>query len=209
MARITNIFGTGIVGKLGTTVFYQYRGKNCMRSMPVRRSTTCSPLQAQNKLRFMAMQKFALQFKYVVIPQIWNQACKSLSGHQLFMKTNKAAFDAQGNIPDPKAVQLAVGKLHLPMGLEVKPVQVGSTRMNVSWVPDYGGGDLAWWDELLVIASGDGEYSAIQSTAIRRGEMAGSFELPELKTPVTHLYLFFGSLDKRHYSESCCYEVKG
>lgn len=207
MARITNIFGSGITGKLGNTVFYQYRGKNCMRSMPVRRSTSCSPLQAQNKLRFVAMQKFALQFKYVVIPQIWNQASKALSGHQLFIKTNKGAFDAQGIIPDPKKVLLSIGKLQLPMGLSVKPVEEGSTRMNVSWFPDSGGGELAWWDELLVIGAGEGEYSIIQSTAIRRGDKAGSFDLPELKTTITHLYLFFGSLDKRHYSESVCFEL--
>lgn len=206
MARITNIFGTGIVGKLGNTVFYQYKGKNCMRSMPIRRSTTCSPLQAQNKIRFVAMQQFALQFKYVVIPQIWNQASKALSGHQLFMKTNKGAFDAEGHIPDPRAVQLSTGKLHLPQEMVIKPEE-GTTRITVSWYPDFGGSDLAWWDELLVVALGEGQYSDIHSTGIHRGENVGSFELPRLEVPISHLYLFFGSLDKRHYSESCCFAL--
>lgn len=204
MARFTNLLGNGITGKLGNTVFYQYKGKNCMRSMPVRRNEACSPLQAQNKLRFAAMQKFAKLFKYVLIPQIWNQASKSLSGYQLFIKTNKVAFDAQGNITDLKKVKLSVGKLHLPEGIKLVPREAGSRVMDISWFPDNTGGDTAYWDELLVIVAGEGIFSDIKATGIRRGLNNGTFEIPELQATITHLYLFFGSLDKRNYSESVC-----
>lgn len=209
MAQIKDIFGAGISGKLNQVVFYQRKGKTFVRALPIRKNKTDSPAQRLNKQRFGAMLRFAQQFKYVLIPQIWNQASKSLTGTQLFMKTNKGAFDAEGQLPDPRLVQLSIGKLHLPQELAVKPAGEGSTLMNVSWYPDFGGSDLAWWDELLVVASGEGQYSDIHSTGIHRGENAGSFEIPQMEVPISHLYLFFGSLDKRHYSESQCFELRG
>lgn len=207
MALIKDIFGAGISGKLNQMVFYQRNGKTYVRALPVRHNMTDSPAQIRNRQRFAAMQKFSRQFKYVLIPLIWNQASRSLTGNQLFVKTNKSAFDAEGNIPDPKKVQLSTGKLILPQEMTVKPREEGSAMVSISWYPDFGGGELAWWDELMAISYGEGQYSEIKSTAIRRGENAGSFEAPELKVPITHLYLFFGSLDKRHYSQSCCFEL--
>lgn len=208
MAQIKDIFGAGISGKLNQMVFYQRRGKTFVRALPVRKNKPDSPAQLLNKQRFAAMNQFAKLFKYVVIPQIWNQASRTLTGKQLFIKTNKGAFDAQGNIPDPKQIQLSIGKLRLPQDMKVTLQGEGSTAMNVSWFPDFGTGELPWWDELMVIGAGEGQYSGILSTGIRRGQNAGSFELPELNAPISHLYLFFCSLDKRHYSESICLELK-
>lgn len=207
MAQVKDIFGTGISGKLNQVVFYQRNNKTFVRAMPVRKNKICSPAQLLNKQRFGAMLRFTQQFKYVVIPQIWNHASKTLTGQQLFMKTNKAAFDAEGNIPDRKTIQLSTGKLNLPQGMVVKPRQDGSQLINVSWCPDMGTRELAYWDELMVISYGEGQYSEIKATAIRRGENAGAFALPELETAISHFYLFFGSLDKRHYSESQCFEL--
>lgn len=207
MARITNIFGTGIVGKLGNTVFYQYKGKNCMRSLPVRNNNNWTPKQQQNNRRFAAMVHFSQLFKYEVIPQIWNQASKSLNGPQLFIRTNKQAFDAEGQLTDPALVQVSTGKLHLPLGIRLSQQAEDPRLVDVRWLPDFGGGDMAQWDELLVIAHGQGAYSPIQATGIRRGTNAGRFELPEMKGTITHLYLFFCSLDKRQYSESTCMEL--
>lgn len=207
MAQVRDIFGTGISGKLNQVVFYQRKGKTFVRSLPVKRVKTCSVAQQRNKRRFGAMIRFSSLFRYVVIPQIWNQASKTLNGKQLFMKTNAQAFDAEGNIADPQLVQLSTGKLTLPEEITVKPQEAGSTRMNVSWYPDFGGGELAYWDELMVISYGEGQYSDIKATNIHRGENNGVFDLPSLQVPVTHLYLFFGSLDKRHYSSSVCVEI--
>ena len=207
MAQVKDIFGTGITGTLNQVVFYQRNGKTFIRSRPVRHKTNDSPAQLLNKQRFSAMQAFARQFKFVIIPRIWDLASRTLTGRQLFMKTNKGAFDAQGNITDPQKVQLSTGKLTLPPGLAIQPLNDGSQRISVSWYPDSNGGKLAYWDELLVIGYGKGQYSDIKATAIRRGEKGGVFELPELQEPLTHLYLFFGSLDNRHYSESICMEL--
>lgn len=208
MAQVKDIFGTGISGKLNQMVFYQRNGKTYVRALPVRRKNTVSPGELRNKQRFGAMLKFARIFKFGVIPQIWSQASRTLTGNQLFIKTNKGAFDAEGNIPDVKRVQLSTGNLLLPDDMVVKRKEEGSSTMVVNWYPDPGGGITAYWDELMVIGYGEGLYSNIKATAIHRGENGGTFELPALETSISHLYLFFGSMDKRHYSPSVCFECQ-
>lgn len=206
MAQVKDIFGTGISGKINQVVFYQRKGKTYIRSLPVRHHKNDSPAQILNRQRFGAMLSFVKQFKFVVIPQIWNQASRSLTGNQLFIKTNKGAFDAQGNIPDPGKIQLSIGRLHLPDGIKVTP-QEDPLLMGVSWYPDAAVGGVAYWDELMAISYGEGQYSDLKATDIHRGENSGVFELPPLTIPISHLYLFFGSMDKRHYSESICFEI--
>lgn len=206
MAQVKDIFGTGISGKLNQVVFYQRKGKTYVRALPVRRKKTVSPAQLLNKQRFGAMLKFAHLFKYGVIPQIWSQASRTLTGNQLFIKTNKGAFDPDGNIPDIKRVQLSTGNLHLPDDMVVKRKEEGSSSMVVNWYPDLSGRETEYWDELMAISYGEGMYSNMIATSIHRGENGGTFELPPLETPVSHLYLFFGSMDKRHYSQSVCFE---
>lgn len=104
-------------------------------------------------------------------------------------------------------VQLSIGKLHLPDGILLKRQGESSSLMDISWYPDDSGGATAYWDELLMIGYGEGQYSDIKATSIHRGEKSGVFNLPELEVPVSHLFLFFGSLDKRNYSKSICFEL--
>jgi hypothetical protein len=59
----------------------------------------------------------------------------------------------------------------------------------------------------MVISAADGNYSDITSTGLVRSALTGSFELPALPAAATHIYLFFGSIDHRDYSESVCFEV--
>lgn len=209
MAKINGFFGSGISGKVGQVVYYRYRGKDCMRSLPAKRADGGTPAQLLNQHRFLMMTRFCNQFKYVLIPQIWNLAAKKMTGRHLFMKTNKVAFDPQGNIPDLRVLKLSVGKLLLPSLIQVQRHEEGSSLIDVSWLENYYNGGITFWDELLVVSAGGDLFSTIKYTGIRRGDLKGSFELPELKAPATHLYLFFSSLERTNYSESVCVELDG
>lgn len=207
MARITDIFCTGISGKVGKVVFFQRYGKTHVRSLPVFDPNKLSEKQVQNRKRFMEMQQFALKFKFVIIPQIWNLSAKSMTGHALFMKSNKGAFNSEGEIDDLKQIRLSTGKLSLPYDLKVQRQEQGSATIQVKWAEDPYLGGVPFWDELMVISSGQGNFSEIKNTGIRRGDNGGAFELPPLTCPATHLFLFFCSLDKRNYSESVCFDL--
>lgn len=207
MAEVNDIYGKDLTGKVGLVSFYQLRGKTIMRSLPVRRSKTRSNDQVRNQNRFKQLQTFCKQFKLLIIPQIWNLAATTSSGYHLFMKANSPAFDQDGFLTDPLKIRLSTGTLTLPTGMQAMRTSAGSSTIQVNWEIEPGLGSLTLKDRLMVVSAGEGHYSDIINTGLIRKSLGGSFELPALKVPVTHLYLFFESLDQRYYSESVCIEI--
>jgi len=194
-------------GKFGNMVFVQRDGKTYIRRAPKRKKNSSTPAMIISQKRFSEVMKFCSQFKSTVIPQIWNLAAVGTSGFRLFQKTNSPAFDPNGSLKDAKLLKFSIGKLTLPQGLTAGRAEVGGPVIEVSWPQDQHLGGLSLQDELMAISAADGQYSDIVETGILRGQLNGSFELPELPTPATHIYLFFGSKDHRDYSESVCFEV--
>lgn len=207
MAKFSGILGAHISGKVGKVVYYTCRGKNCVRSLPKKTELPPSDRQQQQRQRFRAMVKLCKQFKYVVIPQIFNRAAKGMTGFNYFIKTNKEAFDQDGYVDDPGMLKVSVGKLLLPTEIQVQRHEAGSTVIDTQWIEGYYKGGITYWDELLVISYGQGLFSLVKNTGIKRGDLKGSFELPELKAVATHVYLFFASLDRTQYSESICFDL--
>ncbi|HLN72765.1 MAG TPA: DUF6266 family protein [Prolixibacteraceae bacterium] len=207
MAEINDIFGNNMKGKVGTVTTYRLRGKTIMRSLPVNRSKERTENQERNQNRFNEIRKFCSLFKSIVIPQIWNGVAITSSGYHLFMKTNSPAFDKDGMLSDPKKIFLSKGNLDLPGGMQAERSSDLANTIQVKWDKDAVSGGLKLRDQLMVISAGEGKYSDIKATGLKRGDLGGSFELPELASAATHVYLFFESVDQRYYSESVCFEI--
>ena len=207
MAEVQDIYGNNITGKVGPVSFYRSRGKTIMRSRPGKRTRHSSDKQLVNQGRFKEMRLFCTKFKERVIPQIWNGVATTSSGYHLFMKANSPAFDKEGMLADPVKIQLSAGKLTLPPGLQAQRTSPGATTIQVKWEKATLPTGLSAKDQLLVISASDGNYSDITVTGLKRSGLGGSFELPALASPATHIYLFFESLDQRYYSDSVCLEI--
>lgn len=207
MAEVKDIFGNYATGKVGTVSLYQLRGKTIMRSLPVKRREGRTENQLRNQNRFGEIRKFCNLFKKVLIPQIWNDVATTSSGYHLFMKTNSAAFDKDGILTDPAKVVLSMGKLTLPKAMQAQRTVSGSNTISLKWEnePELGGSTLR--DKLMVISSGDGKYSDIEFTRLTRRDLNGTFELPELASAASCIYLFFESIDQRYYSQSICLAI--
>jgi len=207
MAEVFDIYGKKVKGKAGNVSFYESRGKTIMRSLPAHKNLHRSKKQLRNQNRFTLVRMFCSQFKQVVIPQIWNSIATTSSGYHLFMKTNSPAFDLDGVLSDPMKIRLSTGKLTLPEGMQAQRTVLGGKMIRVSWQKETPWGGQPLKDKLMVISAGVGNYSDMMDTGLRRGDLGGSFELPELKSAASHLYLFFESLDQRYYSKSICLEI--
>ncbi|HET6558861.1 MAG TPA: hypothetical protein VFG54_16195 [Prolixibacteraceae bacterium] len=207
MAEVNDIYGKDLTGKVGLVSFYRLNGKTIMRSLPVKRSKTRSKNQVRNQNRFKEVQKFCKQFKLILIPQIWNGAATTSSGYHLFMKTNTPAFDKDGILTDPLKIRLSAGTLTMPTGMQAGRTSAGGTTIRINWDKEPGLGSSTLKDRLMVVSAGEGNYSDISGTGLIRNDLGGTFELPELASTATHLYLFFESLDQRYYSESVCVEI--
>ena len=207
MTKVRQGLESMLSGKLGNIVYVQRYGKTYIRRAPKRKKNSSTPAMLISQKRFSEIMRFCGQFKDTVIPQIWNLAAVGTSGFRLFQKSNSPAFSPDGSLADPKRIRLSTGKLTLPQGLTAGRPEVEGSIIEVSWEEDQHLGGLSLQDELMAISAGDGQYSDIVETGILRDQLNGSFELPELPAPATHIYLFFGSKDHRDYSESVCFEV--
>ena len=207
MAKVTKGLGLALSGKVEDLVFVQFNGGTYTRNTPKRTKDSWTPNMLAHQQRFGKVVKFCGQFKSSVIPQIWNDAAVRMSGYALFLKTNMQAFAKDGSIPDLKKIKFSTGKLTLPQGIEAHKMTLESNTYQVSWLKDAHLGGKSMRDELMFISAGDGLYSEITATGNLRGNLNGSFELPEMPKAAAHIYLFFTSQDRRNYSESVCLEI--
>lgn len=207
MAKVLGGIASSLSGKAAGTVFVQFNGKVYTRSAPQYSKSSWTPAQAAARKRFAAINHFCRQLSPTVIAQVWKTAAVKMGGYAFFLKTNMAAFDQMGNLMDPHQLKLSTGKLTWPDGFEVTRLAEGSPVIQVRWAEDEVLGGIHLKDELIVVSHGEGQFSDLAETGITRGMLIGQFELPQLAVPATHLYLFFGSRDRRNYSESRCVEI--
>ena len=207
MAKVKEGARTMLSGKADGLVYVQFNGGAYTRKVPKRKKDAWTPGMLLNLQRFREVNSFCGQFKYTVIPQIWNGAAQKMSGYAFFLKSNMGAFAPDGSLGDAKKLRFSTGKLPFPEGLEARRSEGDAGTIEVNWLKDFNVGGAHLMDELLVISAGDGQYSKITGTGIERDALGGSFTLPGQPDRATHIYLFFGSLDHRDYSESVCFEV--
>lgn len=205
MALINASNGSSLSGLVGRVVIVKTKWGSYMRSAPQYSKNSWTNRQKVHRQRFKAVSEFCRPFRETVIPQIWNDDNERASGYALFLKANMPAFSSQGELKDPTLVKLSTGVLEFPQGLQLNTAQLMEGRLTASW-PEAGSG-IRTRDELMVVSAGEGHYSDILNTGLLRGQKGGSFELPELKAEAAHLYLFFGSKDRRSYSGSECYPL--
>lgn len=206
MALIKAGNGSSLSGLVGSVVIVQTKSGSYMRGAPNYSNSSWTKKQRAHRERFKKVSKFVKQFKERLLPQIWNEADERLSGHALFLKMNMAAFSAEGELTAPSKLKLSTGMLDLPQEMQLSEPETQGSPIRISWINGAIGG-VRMYDELMVISSGGGLYSDILYTGILRGNKGGAFELPPLEVTPTHLYLFFGSRDRRSYSVSECFEV--
>ena len=222
MAQVTGGMGLKLAGKVGGLVYVQLNGGTYTRKLPHRKKEMWTPRMLLNLQRFRQVNNFCGQFKYSVIPQIWNVAAlanfskvsnfgkvaaKKMSGYAFFLKSNMAAFGPDGSLGDAKKLRFSTGNLVWPEGFEAHRPDPDANTIDVNWPKELHTGGIHLRDELMVITSVDGQYSDITTTGIERIALTGSFELPGQLAIATHVYLFFGARDRRDYSESVCFEV--
>jgi len=207
MAKVLGGIGSNLSGKAEGTVFVQFNGGVYTRRAPQYKKDSWTPRQAAARQRFGAINSFCRQFSYSVIPQIWKPAAVKMGGFAFFLKSNMPAFGLDGSLEDVKKLRLSTGKLTWPEEFEVHRAAELSNTVEVSWAKDMRLGGIHLKDELMGISAGDGQYSYVIATGIQRGALNGTFQLPVLPAEATHIYLFFGSMDRQNYSESICFEL--
>ena len=153
MALVTDGIGKFLSGSIEGLVFVKGKDNSYMRSMPrVRKASEWTDKQRDARRGFQSMIKFANAHKTNVIVPIWNKAAKDLkmSGYNLFVKANRAAFDALGNVGHPELLHFSTGSLALPYRLWAEANAENLHSMAVSWT-DHLAGSKSGNDSLIAV----------------------------------------------------------
>lgn len=207
MATVHSLFRGEISGTIGDKVYYQLNGKTVVRNRPAKRRWVPTPGQAKSQQRFGCVIHYCQKFKYTVIPLVWNKLTPANSGWSCFVKANSPAFDQEGIPSDVRLLRLSAGKLTLPLDFTAQRNADDPSVVEVSWKKNFSMGGVLLWDDLMAVSAAHHVYSPIVTTAIKRGDLAGSFHLPAIPGDATHLFLFFASADRENFTESMCFEI--
>ena len=190
-----------ISGLVGTVVCYKVGDANIMRGkMRPRGKDSWSDKQVLHRKRISSVGSLWKELSKNPVRSSWKIASGLWPGYSLFVKTNLAAFSADGTQIDLEYLHLSTGPLPLPHLLKASVTEGNPTLWEATWLNDSGKGLAKLDDELLVMVVRDGKFSNPISTGAKRGDQSASVQLPNGEGTVQGIYLSFTSSDKASYS---------
>ena len=186
-----------ISGLVGTVVCYKLGDDNVMRGkMRPRGKDSWSDKQVLHRKRISCVGSLWKELFKNPVRSSWKIASGLWPGYSLFLKTNLAAFSADGAQIDLEYLHLSTGPLPLPHQFKASVSVTNSQVWEATWLNDSGKGLAKLKDELLVMVVRDGKFSNPISTGAKRGDQSASVQLPVGEGTVQGIYLSFASSDK-------------
>ena len=209
MAKTLGGIGQFLSGSIEGLVFVRRKGETYLRAMPRKRKAgEWSEKQKEARNGFAAVIKYArLQKKHVIVP-IWNKAVKNLtmSGWNLFVKSNRAAFDSLGQLNDPKKLHFSTGHLPLPYELKAATDPENPSQIAVCWTDQMVDTEYAV-DYLMAVIYKDG-VNKVVNTGAKRWDCKATIVNPTPEAEVVYLYLFFWNERHDSYSQDEVFAIK-
>jgi len=208
MARVNNIIGKGLSGRLGNIVFVNSGGITYVRSLPrERKPSEWSTHQKDHRRCFAGVVKFASRMMKPFIIPIWNKAVPgSVRGFNLFVKANKSAFGTNGSITDPGLLRFSAGSLPFSNNLKAIVLSDQPNIITVSWTNQLVNSARSN-DHLMVVFYNIYESFVPADTGFKRKEEQAQIPLPEKSGKEIYLYLFFKSEDETLYSDDQVFKI--
>ncbi len=202
MGKISLGILDGVSGKVGNVVGSSWKGIDYIRAKADHIADPKTEKQLNQRAKFKAVMAFAVSLLSVIIRPIWNPKAGKMTGTNLFVRKNIGAFGIDGDIQDFSALQFSVGDLSLPEGITVTPDVEVESGVKISWgnVFDYGNKD----DKLMLVAvnSADQRVAVMLDLPNTRGDGAADVVLPFEARSEVHVYVFFGDVNGKSFSES-------
>lgn len=208
MAVVNNGLNQEIKGRLGNVIFFTRFGRTYVRSRAQKVHDPSTPLQQQQRKRMNDVMAFYKVVRQSVLAGIWREAASGLhmSGMNLFVKLNIAAFSGDGRVTDYEKLHFSCGVL--PCG----------DRFRVTWQPSGRLVKVDWENATLlnrdrysdrfmaVMLFENDEFivSHAENGGFRRKDCRAVLRLPEGRQTPLRVYCFFAAEDRRAYSDNVC-----
>ena len=184
-------------GKVGSVVGSRWRDVNYMKSLPAGNNSNTEDQQKQRS-RFKATVSLASALMSSLVQPVWNLAASSkMTGYNLFVKTNIAAFDENGDLTYADFTA-SVGNLPLPSNLTIADNSQTSSAVDLTWEDESASGLGSATDILRLLVMKE-DRTFVLNTGILRSAEAAEVDLPVDPGDV-HLYAFFATEDADDFS---------
>lgn len=209
MARVNNVIGKALSGRIGNIVFVNLGGSTYARSLPrERKPSEWSAEQKKHRKCFAGVVKYASRMMVPFIKPIWNIAePNSKRGFNQFVKANKPAFGTNGNVIDPGLLRFSAGSLPLPVGLNATLSTSNSNGITVNWKNPIGD-SASNNDRLMVVFYYRHELLVPVEAGFNRKDEQAQIPIPENPGKEIFLFLFFKSEDETLYSKDQAFKIE-
>lgn len=198
----------GCRGKFNDFIFYQYRGKTCLRAKPEKKRKIFPAEMVRQRERIAGVAALYQGVKAAGMFRIWTQAAEGtgLTGYNLFVQRNVPAFTGEGEVGDFGKVCLSVGPLQLPDRMAIGPG--GEDEWILEWdnTIEYPGTDEE--DRLMIALLSQKDGFSVKVPVIGdycRKYCRAVVCLPSMWRGYVCLYCYFCSARGSEFSESFCF----
>lgn len=213
MASIKNGLGENIKGRLGNLIFYSRFGRTYARIRPPEVHDPCTVLQQQQRSRMKDVTVFYKIVRQSPLAAIWRQTAylQGMTGINLFVKSNIAAFSGNGRVTDYEKLHFSYG--FLPQGDCFRVVcRDSATSVDIYWENAILLNAERYADRFMAVALFENDefiaYTGLGSTCLRAGCHA-LLRLPEGYPRPCRVYCFFAAGNGKDYSGDVCCELEG
>jgi len=209
MAIVEDGIGKYLSGSIEGMVFVKGKYRTYMRSMPrERKAGEWTAKQKQQRNGFASLIRFAGEQKHRVIIPIWNKAAENInmSGFNLFVKANRAAFATQGKVSSPALLHFSTGELPLPYMLWAGVDAQNPESIAISWT-DQLADALHGDDQLMAVFYHDGAKAPV-NTGFKRKDQKGEIANPFPDAEDVYLFLYFWNERLDQYSPDQVFAIK-
>jgi len=165
-----------------------------------REGDSWSDKQVLHRARISSIGSLWKQLRNNPVRLTWRKASGLWPGYSLFLKTNLAAFNADGSQIDLEYLHLSAGDLPLPHQFQASASEENPEVWEVSWLNDSGKGLAKAKDEPQVMVVRNGKFSDQFSAGAMRGDKVATIQIPEGEGSFQGIYLSFASSDKTSFS---------
>jgi hypothetical protein len=197
---MAKIRGGRIVGKMGNVVHSGWKGIEVIKLAPVRSKNSWSERQLMHRKRFKAISEYCNNYRYTLIPQIWDLTAKNMSGRNLFLKANTHAFALDGALAAVEKLHFSAGDLPLPQQITAKRKDDDPYKVEAAWTIDDNLSPVYLDDELMMVAGNTEKFTAPIATGVKRKKGVAVIDLPAEPVNITNIWLFFRAYKKDAYS---------
>jgi hypothetical protein len=178
-------------GRIGNIIAYIVRGKTYYRRKPEKKYFRGTEKQILQRVQFLSCQKLAQMVMDDINKQLWNKRAKTMTGFDLFKKTNYHSFDTTGTIINYEKLIFSKGPLMIPKNISFTINESSNGTVTATWENKIEDEDAKPSDWLRVIAICEMEALIVGNITAKRSDESATFQLPWENGNTIHLYAYF------------------